>query len=989
MNEKQDGFSHNLNLYSIIKPKYRENRSKNSAKVSSIPICINKKKLQNSMHIQKKVIANKLFFNFSLNKSSINKSSLSKEKSVDDYSSDLLKTNDLNALKKNMEMLKIEIDMTNKMLKDNRNNIDNLMKKLEELNATKNNKQKLLENNLSKKETLDEMCKTILNNIKNNNISNNINENYNIEITLEEIKINDKNTFINRVFNAFNYINNYHDIRYFNYISITINQAYMDLYSCIKDNKAYNINNLIKNFFYTMSIRIVNQIMCKVTEKCINILLHILLKINIISENIDKVIHYLEYDCNEQKSEIIKKIKEIENKILSLKNKRNELIILRNKLDERIDIFTRKKTPFCERTIYPKKLKGKNLTLNCISSSVFSTECFNKSVSNSTEKNKTEKDNNENSKQRKENIDESKKINIIKFLTTQNKTEDYRSYKTYHSNKISEGKIIINGISGKSGNSSCEKNINNINKIKIKEINNKLKQIGWTQKKQSDNALKSKNKQNGKINDFKENSNNNTKIKDSSNFPNLTEVNDKYNPNSTQENNYNFKNNLFDNGKYSSIINKAKSKDYGLFVNANTANNYTQNKNFKTERLLPEESTKKTLKTKKHNKSVLNGNLKPVFKNKKFNLSKLFSLCENNSFERTKTSINSHNDNNILNKYLTNREIGNTFIKSDDNIIHFQKLNKSPKNLIYRMKDKSKILNKENRNRTNTKNSLNGLDKSNISLNIQTTSYIYNDIESFCYYKFLDGESNFFNPLNNNINLNKLDYNEGFISIDTISNSLKIVSNNFSSNNNKDIVLKSINSMDLIKSKNNSGFSKLNNINIELKEITNIYLNKLMKNIIKIHDIFLKYNSNNKADIFNNNENGLPKKKISNINKILNIKEIMNIKDMEQSEKIKAGLCNFFSFIIEFENSKKMEFILVNYNQFNTWFNYLKGIVNNNIKSKLSIPNGNNNNLCSKSKNNNLFQLKTFYTKLKSRQKEDIKRSITEKKSRIINNEEK
>ena len=52
---------------------------------------------------------------------------------------------------------------------------------------------------------------------------------------------------------------------------------------------------------------------------------------------------------------------------------------------------------------------------------------------------------------------------------------------------------------------------------------------------------------------------------------------------------------------------------------------------------------------------------------------------------------------------------------------------------------------------------------------------------------------------------------------------------------------------------------------------------------------------------------------------------------MEQSEKIKAGLCNFFSFIIEFENSKKIEFILVNYIQFNTWFNYLTDLVNNNI----------------------------------------------------------
>ena len=975
MDEKQGGFSHNLNLYSIIKPKYRENRSKNNVKVSSIPICINKKKFQNSMYIQKKMKSNKLFFNFSLNKSNTNKSSLSKEKSVDDFSNDLLKTNDLNTLKKNMEVLKIEIDMINKMFKDNKNNIDNLMKKMEELNATKNNKQKLLENNLSKKETLDEMCKTILNNIKNNKISNNINENYNIEITLEEIKINNKDTFINRVFNAFNYINNYHDTRYLNYISITINQAYMDLYSCIKDNKAYNINNLIKNFFYIISIRIVNQIMSKTTEKCINILLHFLLKINIISENIDKVINFLEHDYNDQKIEIIKKIKEIENKILSLKNKRNELIILKNKLDERIDIFTRKKTPFCERTIYPRKMKGKNLTLNFISSSVhFSTEFFNKSVSNSTEKNKT--DNNESNSQKKENIDESKKINIIKFLNKQNKTEDYRTYKTYHSNKISEGKIIINGISG---NSSCEKKNNYINKIKIKEINNKLKKIGWTQKKQSDNAINNKTKQNGKINDFKENSNNNLKIKDSSNFINLTEVSDKYNPNSTQENNYNFKNNLiFDNGKYSSLINKAKSKDYGLFVNVN--NNYTQNKNIKTERLLPEESIKKTLKTKKHNKSVLNGNLKPVFKSKKFNLSKLFSLCENTSFERTKTSINSHNDNNMLNKYLTNREIGKTFIKSDDNIIHYQKINKSPKNLIYRMKDQSKIINEEKRNRVNIKSSLNGSDKPNISLNIQTTSYIYNDIESFCYYKYLDDESNFFNPLSNNINFNKLGYNEGFISIDIISSCLKIVSNNFSANNNKDLISNSNTSIDLIKSKSNSGFSKLNNINIELKEIKNIYLNKLMKNIIKIHDIFLKYNSNNKPDMSNNNENGLSKKKISNINKLLNIKEIMNIKDMEQSEKIKAGLCNFFSFVIEFENSKKIEFILVNYAQFNTWFNYLKDITRNNIKSKLSIPNGNSNNLSTKSKNNNLFQLKTFYTKLKSRQKEDIRRSITEKK---------
>ena len=103
-----------------------------------------------------------------------------------------------------------------------------------------------------------------------------------------------------------------------------------------------------------------------------------------------------------------------------------------------------------------------------------------------------------------------------------------------------------------------------------------------------------------------------------------------------------------------------------------------------------------------------------------------------------------------------------------------------------------------------------------------------------------------------------------------------------------------------------------------------------MENIIKIHLIFLKFNENNDRS----KENGIQKKKIYNINKILNSRDIMNIKDMNQSDKIKASLCNFFSLILEYKNIYKIEIILINFSQFNSWLNYLKDILNNNIKSK-------------------------------------------------------
>ena len=150
-----------------------------------------------------------------------------------------------------------------------------------------------------------------------------------------------------------------------------------------------------------------------------------------------------------------------------------------------------------------------------------------------------------------------------------------------------------------------------------------------------------------------------------------------------------------------------------------------------------------------------------------------------------------------------------------------------------------------------------------------------------------------------------------------------------------------------------------------------------MQNIIKIRKIFLKFNNYNEM---------VPKKSIY-INKILNEKEIVNIKDMEQNEKIRAGLCNFFSFVIEFDSGRNMEIILVNFGQFITWYNYLEDIVrkNNFFKYKYLVPNGNNSNLLKYKKN--ISKIKSFKNRNSNGQRVNLffKRSFSEKNNDKFN----
>ena len=246
-------------------------------------------------------------------------------------------------------------------------------------------------------------------------------------------------------------------------------------------------------------------------------------------------------------------------------------------------------------------------------------------------------------------------------------------------------------------------------------------------------------------------------------------------------------------------------------------------------------------------------------------------------------------------------------------------------------------------------------------------------IESVCYYKLLESKDKPFDPLNISNNMNKLGYNEGFIFIDNSKKIIKIkpkktIEDKKTIENNVDCTdVNNVynNAFNYSFSKNISFTKNSNNKNlnsIQMKEITKIYLNKKMQKIIKIHNVFLKNKCNKIKYTKNNKENNnkFINKSIININKLLNEKEIVEIKDMEHNEKIKAGLCNLFSFIIELNNKQKIEFVLINFLQFNKWFNFLEKAVNDNMPTKKAIQKENNQ--CYIKKNIN-YKLKSFITK--------------------------
>ena len=903
----------NSNYESVIILKNNESLRKNKLIVFPIPISITKSKYKDIKYLTRKEPSfnSFLFPNYSLNSTknlSVSKEkskSKSKSKSKDNRYSDITISDKFRKYKDDLEQIKIKINNIIETITENNRTLYELKNELKKMEMNKKILKTDLQNKISNMETLEENCKNVINEINNNDINNkfylNAYENLCMELTLGDIKINNKETYIKRIFETFKKLNisSYQDKKFLELIAAVVSKAYLDFFICLNKKKKHNINSMIDNFFNIISSGIISyKNIYRLSQMITKFILSILFKIDILSENIGDTINYLKNKYEEQKNDLNQKIDEIKKLVMNLNKQKLNLELIEKNKKENLEFFSIKNSPYCEKTVSDKK---KELALNNKISSIMRiyTEYNNKSKSFTLKKKTISK------------IYKNEKKNLNKFLTNNYKDLiDMQSQESGCHSNLSQSKLSTNGISiifSPPENKSKNKFKSKINLNLNSKLNNLI------------NISKNEEKSNDKM----------EKI------------------NKLKEYEYNIIN------KNNSSFNNKKCKDFDSFMKKH----------------------KYIIKLKNLTKVLKNGedksNLIISPKNKDFNISNKKSKQNNLSYavslknlkfskNKSKYSIISRKNikynNNIINKCP---------IESNSNKTIFSKIKKISNN-------KSLISSRERPNKIQI--SINYSEKNRISKT--KNDFKKTDIiESFCFYKLIDKNTNLFNPLNIKLNLNKLGYNEGFISIS--SNQLYLIlkpKNSLLMNSQKNLFNINYNNnpyytFNLIEYKNNIN-NKFNNTNIiRLKKISKIYIDKMMQNIIKIRKIFLKYNNNNEM---------VPKKSIY-INKILNEKEIANIKEMEQSEKIRAGLCNFFSFVIEFDNEKNMEIVLANFYQFISWVKYLEDVVRkNNFKYKYLVPNGNNSNLLKYKKN--LSKIKSFKNRDSNGQRENlfVKRSFSE-----------
>ena len=918
-NNYENLHEYNSNFESIIILKNNEQMRKHNLLVCPNSTNINKNYLRKNNNYVKKEYS----FNSTIvpNRTINSTKNLSIKKDMSNNHYEISKSSKFNNCKDKLEQIQIELDNISKIISENSKELLELNNLLNNLIINKKIVKKDLENNISNLETLEDKYDNLINEFNNNNTSYlEINENSYVQITFEDIKLNDRNTYIKRIYKAFNELKiyDYQNEKFLEFITIITSKAYQNLYLNL-NKKRSNINSLMNDFFNSLSSAIFSyKNTFKLSEIIINYILRLLFKINILSENVNNGINFLENKSEERINDIKKKIDNIKKEVIGLNQKKLKLELIRKNKKENLAIFSIKNSPFCEKTVNMLKASQKEIVLNNKISSIMNlyTEYNNKSRSCSIKKNNTSS-----------NIINKEKKNLTKFLTSEyinnncnTDKQRIQKYNSSNSNKIKN--FQPNGISYIC--SPFENKSKSKSKIKLK-LNNVINNVVISSNKEKEEK-------------------NNLLLKD-------------YENNSI---------NTFNRGKSTIMTNK--KKDFSLNVK-----NYDFTKIGKT-----------IIKTDR-NSSISNQTIPP----KRFiNINNKISKDNNLTFAVSLKNLKSLR--NIKKNPLLKKNIKIDKINNNNNLIK-NKSSKEKRNLkktvskIDKINYEQFLLNSEMPNKVQICNSKNYSERSNIIYNSQKVLSIPKVNECFCYYKLIDNNSVLFNPLSNKTNLYSLGYNEGFISINSKTDSLMIKPKSLIIQTSKNIynhqsktVYNTINSEEM----NNKIINDSITI-IELNNINNVYLNKTMKNIIKIRKIFMKNNKeifNVKNSIKNNSNEAIMKKTI-NINKILNEKEIINIKDMDQNEKIRAGLCNFFSFILDFGDSKKIEFFLINLFQFNAWYSFLENIVNKNkkMKSKCLIPNGSN--TCLVKKNEFcISKINNSKIKYKSRQRNNkiMKRSYTE-----------
>ena len=260
---------------------------------------------------------------------------------------------------KNYKNINIQIDEINNKLNNNLGSIKILKDSLNDLKNEKNKKKNEIVNLLSNRESVDEIyinyidylkCKNFFlkknKKIKSRKQVKNPFENQDedsFEILIEEIKISDKNKFIEQSFNLIEEIfENPNKQLKLEFKSI-INKSYDIFYSEINKNKFIDTYSVVSNFFLRMSIFLSNKSNGKYSETMVNLFMRCLLKMNAINVKNEELICYMNGKYKNEKNKLKEEIRILINNNEMMNKKKNDLEIKLREIEERLNIKSEKK----------------------------------------------------------------------------------------------------------------------------------------------------------------------------------------------------------------------------------------------------------------------------------------------------------------------------------------------------------------------------------------------------------------------------------------------------------------------------------------------------------------------------------------------------------------------------------------------------------------------------------------------------------------------
>ena len=239
-----------------------------------------------------------------------------------------------------------EISYVDNKIKDNTKLIENLSNNLNKLKEEKKEKNVILVDLLSNKESLEEIYKIKISSLKSNyqmydttkingqNANGNDNNESpfatinildnkdNIEIKTEDIQLSNKEKFFEQVINFAEDIAYKKDLDVRNRLLQKLNVGYQRFLSEISSPVSIETDKIVTNFFSKISIFIANQNRGLYPEPLINSLLKQLLKINRINFEISEILKFLNKKYKEKKVELKETINTLTNKNENLKNKK-------------------------------------------------------------------------------------------------------------------------------------------------------------------------------------------------------------------------------------------------------------------------------------------------------------------------------------------------------------------------------------------------------------------------------------------------------------------------------------------------------------------------------------------------------------------------------------------------------------------------------------------------------------------------------------------